>query len=420
MWFKSVLLLAHPTGNTFSRAAARAFHGQGLLQEFDTCFSWNPDSPLARLLPQSLADQLNRRSFTEIPSALQHTHPWRELLRLSALHRALPWLKRHERGPLSVDGLYRSFDRHVAARLPSLAGLQAVYAYEDAALHTFRAASALGLRRFYDLPIGHWRSAHQIFAEERDLQPAWACTLTGLRDSPAKLARKDEELALAEAVIVPSQFVRSTLLEHRACAAPVHVVPFGSPPALQEPPPTHTSGPLRVLYVGSLGQRKGLFYLLEAMEALGSHASLTLIGRPTSPDCAPLNAALQRYPWISSLPHAEILAQMSKHDVLVLPSLFEGFALVISEALSRGLPVIATPNSGATECVRDGLEGFIVPIRSSQAIAEQLQWLVDHRDALAAMREACLDRARELSWAVYEAGLCALVRQAGEPAPHFG
>jgi len=79
--------------------------------------------------------------------------------------------------------------------------------------------------------------------------------------------------------------------------------------------------------------------------------------------------ALERHHWIASLPHPLILEQMRQHDVLVLPSLFEGYALVINEALSQGLPVIATANSGATEAVRDGVEGFIVPIRSSQAIA---------------------------------------------------
>ena len=272
-----MLLLAHPTGNTFSRAAGRAFHGQGLLREFDTCFSWNPSAPIARYLPSGLAAQLNRRSFPDVPLALQHTHPWREILRLLALDRFLPWLKRHEQGPLSIDAIYRSFDRHVAARLPGLGGLQAVYAYEDAALHTFRAAQGLGLRRFYDLPIGHWRTAQQIFAGERDLQPEWACTLTGLGDSAAKLARKDQELALADAVIVPSQFVRSTLLEHQACTAPIHVVPFGSPPALSVAPYSSAYGPLRVLYVGSLGQRKGLSYLLDAIHALGDQAPLTLI-----------------------------------------------------------------------------------------------------------------------------------------------
>lgn len=405
-----MLLLAHPTGNTFSRAAARAFHAQGLLREFDTCLVWDPHSPLARIIPAVLAAQLRRRAFKDVPPALLHSFPRRELLRLVGVGRIIPWLQRHEHGPLAIDSVYRSFDRHVAVRLPTLDGLKAVYAYEDAALHTFRAAKELGLRRFYDLPIGHWRSAQAIFAEERDHQPAWACTLTGLGDSPAKLARKDEELSLADTVIVPSQFVLSTLLEHAACSVPVSVVPFGSPTALAFPIPSNQGGPLRVLYVGSLGQRKGLSYLLEAIQILGDQVSLTLIGRPTSPDCAPLNAALERHHWIPTLPNPQILAQMSRHDVLVLPSLFEGFALVISEAMSQGLPVIATPNSGATECVRDGQEGFIVPIRSSHAIAARLQQLVDHPDQLDAMRQSCLNRARELGWNVYESALSALVR----------
>lgn len=397
-----MLLLAHPTGNTFSRAAARGFHAQGLLQEFDSCFCWNPGSPLARLLPPSLAAQLCRRAFTDVPLSLQHSHPWRELLRLAGLGRRLPWLISHERGPLSIEAVYRSFDRHVAARLPTLEGLQAVYGYEDAALLSFQAAKALGLHRIYDLPIGYWRAAQQIFAEERDLKPEWACTLSGLRDSPVKLARKDQELQLADLVIVPSDFVRSTLLTYNTSPAPIVVAPFGSPPPLAEPPPPLSTGPLRVLYVGSLGQRKGLSYALDAVRSLGELVTLTLIGRPTDPDCRPLRAAMERHQWIETLPHPQILEQMRQHDVLVLPSLFEGFALVISEALSQALPVITTPNSGGTQTVRDGVEGFIVPIRDSVAIAQRLAELASDRDRLAGMRQACLRRADEISWSTYQ------------------
>jgi glycosyltransferase involved in cell wall biosynthesis len=336
---------------------------------------------------------------------LQRSHPWRELGRLVFIDLPLPWLRRHEQGLFSVDAVYRSFDRHVASSLVRLTGLTAVYAYEDAALRTFQAAQSLGVRRIYDLPIGYWRAAQQIFQEERDLQPEWACTLTGLNDSPAKLARKDQELQLADLVIVPSEFVRSTLLAHQATSVPIAVVPFGSPPPLAAPPAARLSGPLRVLYVGSLGQRKGLSYALDAVALLGVQVSLTLIGRPTSNECAPLKAALQRHRWIETLPHPQILEQMRQHDVLLLPSLFEGYALVISEALSQGLPVITTAHSGGTTSVRDGIEGFIVPIRSTAAIAERLQQLVDDRDQLAAMRQHCLHRAAELSWAGYEQGL---------------
>ena len=173
-----------------------------------------------------------------------------------------------------------------------------------------------------------------------------------------------------------------------------------------------------MLYVGSLGQRKGLSYALDAVQALGAQVSLTLIGRVTAAECLPLQAALGRHRWIETLPHGQILEQMRQHDVLLLPSLFEGYALVISEALSQALPVLTTPNSGATQTIRDGVEGFIVPIRNSCAIAERLQQLVSNRDQLMAMSQACLRRAAELSWAGYEQGLRDAVRQALFPAPH--
>lgn len=403
------ILLAHPTGNANVRAAARAFQAVDWLQELHSCICWNPHTPLAELLPASLAAQLARRSFADVPLRLQHSHPWREVLRLLAPR--LPWFSRHESGPLSIDSVYRRFDRHVATRLPQLIGLQAVYAYEDGALQTFQAARGLGITTIYDLPIGYWRAARRIFQEERDLQPEWACTLTGLQDSPAKLARKDEELQLADQVIVASAYVRSTLEDHQACRAPIAVVHYGAPPPVSKLPVRAIGGPLKVLYVGSLGQRKGLSYALEAIELLGKQVSLTLIGMPTAVQCPPLEVALQRHRHIPSLPHPQILEQMRQHDVLLFPTLFDGFGLVITEALSQGLPVIATAHSGAPECIRDGIEGFIVPIRDSQAIAERLQQLVHNRDQLAAMREACLRRAAELSWAGYEQELCRVVGQ---------
>jgi starch synthase len=407
-----VLLLAHPTGNFNTRAAARALLDAGWLQEFHTCVCWNSSSPLARLLPPALTAQLNRRSFPDLPLSLQHSHPWRELLRLAGLTRLLPSLGRHEHGPLCIDAIYRSFDRHVAARLPQLQGVQGVYSYEDGALFTFQAAERLGLRRIYDLPIGYWRSAQRIFREERDLQPEWASTLTGLSDSPAKLQRKDMELQLADLVVVPSNFVRTTLLEHNATTAPISVVPFGSPRPPSDICHSLPTGPLRVLFVGSLGQRKGLSYALDAVASLSSQVRLTLIGKLKDNQCKPLVAALERHTWIESMPHPQILEQMRQHDVLLLPSLFEGYALVISEALSQGLPVITTPNSGGTSSVRDGIEGFIIPVRDSQAIAERLQQIATNPDQLIAMREACLRRAAELSWACYEQELCRVVGNA--------
>lgn len=400
-----MLLHSHPTGNANVRAASVAFYKSGLLQEFHSCLCWNKHFPLAVFLPSAVRSELERRSFPNLPLPLQRSHPWREAARLAAVKWNWQPLLRHEVGVLSIDRVIRSFDHRVAAALSRTHGLRAVYAYEDAALTTFEAAQRLGLRRLYELPIGYWKSARQIFAEEADLQPQWASTITGLRDSAAKLARKQAELDLADTVIVASQFVRHTLESQQACGVPIHVLPYGAPPPTNHPLRGPGSGPLRVLFVGSLGQRKGLSYLLDAVAQLGDSVTLTLIGRPTSTTCLPLNDALERHTTISSLPHGAILEQMRQHDVLVFPSLFEGFGLVLTEAISQGLPVIATPHTAAPDLIRDGVEGFIVPIRNSAAIAQRLSELASDRDQLEAMRGACLRRAGEISWSTYQSSL---------------
>lgn len=406
-----MLLLSHPTGNTFFRATARSLYRTDLLAELASTICWNTDSLLAKTIPHSLRLQLDRRSFSDIPLQLQHSHPLRELLRLFSSQFNIPTLHAHERGSLSVDMVYRKFDHYISSRLDKLHNLTGVYAYEDCALATFEAAKQRNLCCFYDLPIGYWRAAQMLFAEEGELQPLWASTLTGLKDSDHKLSRKDQELALADVVIVPSIFVRNTLATFNVTNALIKVIPFGSPFVPNLSKTFSQDGPLRVLYVGSLGQRKGLSYALDAIDILGSQVKFTLIGKRPVLDCIPLNLALQKHHWIESLPHDQILEQMACHDILLLPSLFEGYALVISEALSRGLPVITTPNSGATETVRDGIEGFIVPIRDVNAIAERLQSLIDDRARLALMSHYCLQRAAELSWSTYEESISTLVQE---------
>ncbi|HSI13749.1 MAG TPA: glycosyltransferase family 4 protein, partial [Chthoniobacter sp.] len=311
----------------------------------------------------------------------------------------LSCLTRHEQGFFSVDGVYRSFDRSVAQRIRRAENLRAVYTVEDCALETFGVARDRGWHCFYDLPIGYWRAGQAIYREEAEREPAWASTLGGMRDSEAKLKRKDGELELANTVFVASSFTRRTLELAPKPPAEVHVIPYGAPAPVAQPS-THT-GKLRVLFVGALGQRKGLSYLLEAMRQLGNAAELTLLGRKTSENCETLNAATSAHRWIPSLPNEEVLAEMERHDVLVFPSLFEGFGLVIFEAMSRGLPVITTAHTAGPDVIREGENGFIVPIRSATALAEKLECLATDRARLADMKHAALATARAFTWETY-------------------
>jgi glycosyltransferase involved in cell wall biosynthesis len=102
---------------------------------------------------------------------------------------------------------------------------------------------------------------------------------------------------------------------------------------------------------------------------------------------------------------------MVYHDVLVLPSLHEGFGLVIGEAMGQGVVVITTAHTAGPDLISDGLDGFVVPIRSAEAIEEKLSLLQRDRELLRAMQTAAQAKARSMKWENYRHRLAALARK---------
>jgi glycosyltransferase involved in cell wall biosynthesis len=412
-----MILLSHPIGNEFVREALVAFECADMLAEFWTAISWNSKSPINRALPRSVRDLLARRSFPQSIRTRTRTLPAREAIRLLA--GAAGFSSRHETGPFSIDSVFRALDKKVAQRLrkndpPSqgsgaAGAVRAIYAYEDGALESFRAARARELKRIYDLPIGYWQVGQRIFAEEAEREPEWAPTLTGMLDSADKLARKTDELRLATRVVVASTFTKRTLTGS-PCTAQIDVVPYGAPSAIFDKV-SKPSRRLKVLFAGSLGQRKGLSYLLKAVESLKDGVELTLLGRKVIEGCAPLDSAVRAHRWIPTLSHNAVLREMHNHDVLVLPSLFEGFGLVILEAMAQGTPVIATDHTAGPDVIEDGKDGFMVPIRSAEAISEKLDLLASDREKLMSMKLAARQKAQSRRWENYRDGLVKVARE---------
>jgi starch synthase len=402
-----MILVSHPTGNSNVRNALHAFAAAGVLKEFWTCVAWGEKWKINHLLPKALRAQLCRRSFETEVLRVTHSRPWREVGRLLSSAVKARNLTRHEDGKFCVDAVYRDLDDAVARRIRTLRGLATVYAYEDGALATFREAQRIGIERIYDLPIGYWRAGLAIQNEEAQIEPEWASTLVATQDSAEKFERKDAELRLAERVIVASRFTRETLRKAPDFRAPVDVIPYGAP----EPDAQYArrcNRRLRVMFAGSLSQRKGISYFFKALEPFGHHVDVTVVGRPASM-CAPLDAALNRCTWHPSLPQPQLWEQMRRHDVLILPSLFEGFGLVLLEAMARGMVVITTANTAGPEIIQHNVDGFLVPIRSSQAISDVLSILIHDRERMQAIGEAALRAARRFTWESYQDRLMAAV-----------
>lgn len=396
-----MIAMSHPTGNANVRAVLATLDGAGLLDVFFTTVGVRNPATLPGFLPANLRRQLARRSFPARHARVEF-HPWKELLRLA--------------GRENIDAVCFDLDAHVANMLSRHGtNIAAVYCYEDIARNTFMMARARGWTRFYDLPIAYWETSQRLLREEAERLPEWEPTLVGTRDSEAKLARKTEELALADVVLCPSRFVLESLPAEARLNKLCVVAEFGSP-AVQSSSATarkrEEHGPLRVLFAGSLTQRKGLADVFSAMRLLDRRdVELVVMGAPV----APLDFYRRQYPHFrheAPRPHAQVLELMRECDVFVLPSLVEGRALVQQEAMSCGLPLIVTANAGGEDLIEEARTGFLVPIRSPEALAERIAWFADHRDALKEMSFAATAKAAEYTWQRYGNAILSAVRSA--------
>jgi glycosyltransferase involved in cell wall biosynthesis len=301
--------------------------------------------------------------------------------------------------PSTYNSLFVGHDAAVAC-LPWPSGTDAVYGYEDAALWTFQRAARRGLQRIWDLPLPHWRTIARLWTEESRRWPG-AMGARPPSEPEWKRRRKDTELSLAQVVSVASEYTRVSL-EATDTRARVVVTPYGFPVDDFEPKASAPSGPFTVLVVGTHDLRKGTPYLLEAWrKAALADARLRLVGpmRLTPSFLAPYAGLFEHIP---RMPKALLGAQYRAADVLAFPTLGDGFGLVIQEAMCCATPVMTTRCGGGPECVTDGVDGWLLPERSVDALVEALRDAARDRARAFAMGQRA--RARALRWTWLEAG----------------
>jgi glycosyltransferase involved in cell wall biosynthesis len=384
---KKQFIVSHPTGNTFVHALISELYKNDLLSMFFTTIGVGNTSNLV------LRKLLERRNYS-IPDSKISRHWKTEFYRLCSggdqnKKRAL------------ADKSYKELDRKVASCLNNQK-VDIVHAYEDGALETFRKAKESGMQCSYELPIAYWKICRLLLREEAERYPEWSSTLETLNESEEKLYRKEQELIAADKVFCPSQFVMDSIPLEIRQKTPCQISPFGSPPCepivFKRPKKNDT---LKLFFVGSMSQRKGLADLFEAIKLLkGEPISLSILGQPSMPMefYRKQSPDFEYFPPCSNQKVREIMHQ---HDALVLPSIVEGRALVQQEALSCGLPIVVTPNAGGEDLVEEGITGHLVPIRSPEKIAESICSMMANKKDKDEIEKLCQKKAREYTWEKY-------------------
>jgi len=177
------IVFSHPTGNANVRAAAIALANANILGKFYTTIASFPGSMLDSMSKYRPLVEIKRRQYDPILQPYtEMLLPWLEAGRMVASKAGFKKLVKNESGFFNISRVYNEFDKKVAAKIKQNK-FDAIYAYEDGAFNSFKEAMDLGLPRFYDLPIGYWRTSRILLADEKEKWPDWAGTLTGFSDS---------------------------------------------------------------------------------------------------------------------------------------------------------------------------------------------------------------------------------------------
>ena len=357
-----------------------------------------------------LARELNRRGHLQ---RLYSTWPWQRLRREGLPHplvETFPWLHMAE---LAAD---RSRLRSLSDRL----GYANALAFDRWTLRRLQRfpqpPDALIAISGSSLLTGQWLqqhggvflcdrgSTHQRFQQDI-LSQEYALWGVGRPVSdPRDTLREEAIYAQADAITVPSSIALRSLLQMGFPAAKLHLIPYGVRLDAFHPTATRDPNTFQVLFAGAAGLRKGVPYLLQAFAALQHPHKTLCIAGSLQPD---LRDILSRLPtanvqFLGPIPRARLVDLMSRSHALVLPSIEDGFGLVLSEAMACGFPPIASNNTGAEDLFTDGVEGFLVPIRDPAAITARLQQLADSPELQRRMSAAALARVRSLGgWTDY-------------------
>jgi glycosyltransferase involved in cell wall biosynthesis len=404
------VLVHHPGSNHLAYELVAGLQEGGFDCSFETGFFYAKNGAIARLvarLPGGLRGrierELRRRHHPGVAAGKVSLNPLPELVHVGLNRLGV----RGRRLARLVGWRNDVIDARVASRVRRERP-RVVIGHDGSALLSERAARQVGACAVLNQVVAHVDAALALFAEEAALSPEFAETIFGL--PPSIVARHRHELAEADRILVPSEYVRDSLVVRGTPNERIAVLPYGVDIGRFRPSARlarDTARPLRLLFVGTLSQRKGVKYLLEAARRLGPEAvELVLVGRMIGAQTA-FTPYRDVFRHVNHVPYHEVHALYHDADVFVYPSLHEGSAFVTYEALASGLPVVTTRNAGAV--VRDGEEGFIVPIRDVEALVERIDRLRRDEDLRQAMGAKARVRAEQFTWAHYRARLCALI-----------
>jgi len=329
-----------------------------------------------------------------------------------AMHRQLPegatvqptLARGRLRIPYKALGRMRALALHdaiVARRLEKLAGsIDIVHTWPLGAEKTLKAAARLGIPTVLERPNANTRYAYRVVEEE--------CQRLGISMPPGHehaydediLNKEEREYALADRLLCPSDFVARTFRDYGFPSEKLARHQYGYDPSVYQPSdePRPDGRGLSMLFVGGAAPRKGIHFALDAWLRSSAHKTGTFqIAGQFIPGYAEKLASQLAHPSVRVLGHRRDVPELMRQaDVLVLPSIEEGSALVTSEARGSGCVVLVSEASGAI--CEHMVNALVHQVGDVDTLAAQITMLDQDRDLLNRLRAASLKTAGDITW----------------------
>ena len=394
-------------------AVPRLLFEAGLLERFFTD-SYIGNKPWLESILRSVPQRRAPRGLLRWLGRKDAVLPANKVSSFEALGLWYVWARRRAKTHIAIEAVFRKGARRFNAAIlrTGLGEAPIVWGFNGASLELFRAARAQGRHCILEQTILPPELEFKLMREELARWPGWQPGLNIPDFDNSAVDRAEQEWVLADRIVTGSDFVRQGL---ERCGVPqgkIRVVPYGvdanrfSPTAIRQ---RDRSAPLRVLFVGAIGLRKGVPDLLDALAQLGPARVEARFAGEVELDHQRLDPFARVATFLGPVPRVQMPEIYRWADVFVLPSIVEGSATVTYEALLSGLPVVATLNAGSI--VQSGVDGFIVPIRDPDALAETIGRYASDRKLLAQHQAATLQRRERAGLDRYKADLVSVIRE---------
>jgi glycosyltransferase involved in cell wall biosynthesis len=287
--------------------------------------------------------------------------------------------------------------------------VDAVIMYDTVASSCFEILEreAPNVKRILDVSAANHLYMNEVYSRDMEISPDFAGKLEseiGIWYKPEIIRMIEKELEVTQYFLVPSEFVKNSLLYSGIDEERIYTCPYGvdlEKFGFREKRIKETHKPVEFVFVGGTKQLKGFSYLAEAFMGLKtSEANLTVIGNNSLPESIERRYE-GRINFIGFVLHDKLPKVLEEMDVLVFPSLGEGMSLSVIEAMASGLPVIVSENSGVDVLIEEGENGFVVPIQNSEMIRQKMKWFVDNRHRIPEMGLRSHEMVRNFTWESY-------------------